>query len=203
MSRAPLTVLLRRFAETLAVVLVLAAPRLLWAAAEGEGHAGHGEGHGIPWLTLFFATVNLSIFLLILARFLGPTIRHWVADRRDRVIAELDAAARARAEAERLQAEWQARIDNLSREIDEIHRRARSQAEHERDQILNAARETAERIASDAERAAANEVRRAQESLRDEVAREAVTAAERLIRERLTPADHDRFVREFADEVKT
>ena len=74
-------------------------------------------------------------------------------------------------------------------------------AQRERERILAAAQKTAEAIRNDARRTAAQEVRRSEAELRDAVARAAVIAATQLVRDRLSPADHERFVSEFLREV--
>jgi F0F1-type ATP synthase membrane subunit b/b' len=81
-------------------------------------------------------------------------------------------------------------------------RQARQDIEGERDQILAAARRTAEAIQRDAERTAESELRQARDRLRAEVAQHALHLAERLAPERLTAADQGRFVDEFIDQVR-
>lgn len=49
---------------------------------------------------------------------------------------------------------------------------------------------------------AESEIRSAQEALRAEVAKQALAIAERLAPQRLTPADQQRFVREFVEQVE-
>jgi F0F1-type ATP synthase membrane subunit b/b' len=81
-------------------------------------------------------------------------------------------------------------------------KQARADIAAERDQILAAARKAGETIRRDAQRTADNELRSAQEALRDEVARQALAIAERLAAQRLTPADQQRFVSEFVAQVE-
>jgi len=169
---------------------------LVAAGATGGGHGGH-EAHGIPWPTLFFSTVNLLIFLFVLKRVAWPGIVRWVADRRQRVVDELEKAADATRKAEALRKEWETRLSTLSSEIEEMRRQAREEIARERDAILAAAKTAAERIRSDAERAAAQEVRQAQETLRHEAARQALAIARELAGQRLTVADQSRFVSDF------
>ena len=173
-------------------------PLAAWASEHEEGH----EAGGIPWGTLLFNLVNFSIFCWILARFALPAARNWVRARHDRIVGELEAAAKARADAEQLKAEWDARLKALDQEIAKIRADAAADAARERERILAAAVKTAEAIRTDARRAADQEVRRAQAELRDRVAREAVALATQLIRDRLTPTDQDRFVSEFLSQVQ-
>lgn len=173
-------------------------PRLAMAA---QGHDAHGE-HGIPWSTLLFSTINLLIFVAILKRFAWPAIRSWTQDRTQEVVATLEQAARARAEAEQLKAEWQARMANLSRELEEMRGQARQEMAREREQILDAAEKAAAAIRADAQRATTQDVRDAQTRLRHEVARQALAMAREMVPKEVKENDQERFVTEFLDKVE-
>jgi len=166
-------------------------------ASEETPHEGGGPG-----MMLFFSTINLLIFLYILARFVMPAVRTWVRDRRARVVHALEAAAAAKAEAEKLRAEWDARLAEMARTAETVRAQARRDAERERERILEAARKAAETIRRDAERAAAYEVRRTQAQLRAELVRQAVQVAEETTRQQWSPADQQRAVGEFLKQVQ-
>jgi F-type H+-transporting ATPase subunit b len=163
---------------------------------------GHHAAKGIPWGTLAFSTINLLIFLWVLGRYVMPAVRNWVRDRRGRVIADLEAAAAAKAEALQLKAACEARLARLEETVAEIHAQARQDAERERERILAAARKTAETIRRDAERAAAHEVRRMHEALRAELVRQALQTAEAQTRRQWTADDQQRSVTDFLRQVR-
>ena len=167
--------------------------------ASEEAHQHHDNG--IPVATLLFSTINLIIFIAILARYVFPAVRDWVRDRRTRVVSALHDAAKAKAEAERLRAEWEARIAGIEQTIAELHAQARLDAQRERDRILAAALQAAEGIRKDAERAAAYEARRAQEQLRAELVRAARRLAEAATRAQWSATDQQRSVAEFLEQV--
>lgn len=187
--------MIRRAAVLLAAILVPAATAL---AAGG----GHHDDHEIPWATLFFSAINFSLFLLLLYRAVLPALKNWAIDRRDRIAAELQEAARARADAEALKAEWERRMERMEHELAEIRDQALADAQRERERILEAAQTTAAAIAADAEKAAAAEMRKAVAELRAAVAREAAGIAHDALRAKLTDADQKRFVDDFLAEVR-
>jgi F-type H+-transporting ATPase subunit b len=187
----------RRAISTAASTGILLA-QVAWAAEEEGAH--HGGGFEVG--PLLFSTINLLIFLWVLARFVLPPVRNWVAERRNRVVRELEEAAAAKAEAVKLRAEWEQRLAEFSKTVEEMRAHARRDAELERDRILEAARKTAETIRRDAERAAAYEVRRTQEQLRAELVRQAVRLAEETTRAQWSAADQQRFVAEFLKQVQ-
>jgi F-type H+-transporting ATPase subunit b len=183
----------------LSSALLLLAALPAWAAE--EGHGAHGEHHGIPWSTLFFTAVNFGLFVLLIWRAVLPALRTWALDRRNRIVDELQKAANARAEAEELKNEWRRRMERLDQELAEIRNQALADAQRERERILQLAGETAKAIAADAEKAVGQEVQRAREELRGEVARQALALAGEIVRQRLDQDDQKRFIDEFLREV--
>jgi F-type H+-transporting ATPase subunit b len=178
--------------------LALAIPAQIALASE----AAHGHETGVPWSSLLFSTINLGIFLWVLARFVMPAVRGWVHDRRAQVVKDLEEAAAAKAEAMRLKAEWVARLADLERTTAELRAQAQHDAELERERILAAARAAADTIRKDAERAAAYELRRTQQLLRAELVQQAVHLAEEATRAQWTAADQQRFIADFLKQVE-
>jgi len=192
---------------------VLAIAFALLPAVALADEVGEHAPHGVPWAKLLFSTINLAIFLVIFVKYLAPfvvqlfegraiPVREWQATRRHRIATALAEADRAKRDAEALRAEWQRRLDHVGTELEAILKQARADIAVERDQILAAARRTAEAIQRDAERTADSEIRSAQEALRAEVARQALAIAEQLAPQRITAADQRRFVSEFVQEVQ-
>jgi F-type H+-transporting ATPase subunit b len=171
------------------------------AAAEEAAH-GHGHEAASPVWPLLFSAINLAIFLWVLARYVLPPVREWVHHRRSHVVQALEEAAAAKAEALRLRQEWERRLAEFSRAVEEMQAQARQDAERERARILEAAHKTAEAIRRDAELAAAYELRRTQELVRADLVRQAVRLAEEAARTQLTADDHQRFVAEFLKQVE-
>jgi F-type H+-transporting ATPase subunit b len=162
----------------------------------------HGHEAGSPLVPLFFSTINLLIFLWVLARYVVPPIRAWVRSRRTHIVQALETAAAAKAEALRLRTEWEERLAQFNQSLEAMRTQARRDAEHERDQILAAARKAADAIRKDAELAAVYEMRRTQELLRADLVRQAVRSAEDAARTQLTEDDQQRFVTEFLKQVR-
>ncbi len=179
-------------------IAAFAAAQRALASEEAQGHAAHG----VPWGTLLFSAINLSIFVWLLARFVMPAVRSWVSERRDHVINDLREAAAAKDEAARLKAEWEARLATLERTTAELRAQAQRDAAQERERILAAARAAADAIRKDAERAAAYELRRMQQQLRAELVRQAVRLAEESTRAHWTTADQQRFIADFLEQVR-
>jgi F-type H+-transporting ATPase subunit b len=182
----------------LALLAVLAPVAAM--AEKVEEHATH---HGIPWAKLVFSSINFAIFIYLLRFLFWGAAKAWVAERRQLVADALAKAERARQEAEALRQEMERRMEHLAAELEQMLAQARADIAVERDQILAAAKLAAEAIHRDAKRTAENEIRVARETLRAEVAHQALALAERLAPQRLTADDQARFVSEFVQQVES
>jgi len=193
--------------RSFAAFVLLLVPAVVLAASGGDHH---GE-HGIPWGTLIFSTINLAIFLVVLPRLLPlflktmglPASRDDLQNRRAGIQTALQQAAKAKQESEQLKQEWERRLANLGTEIETLRKQARDEIAAEREQILAAAQRLADTIRKDAQKAAEQEVRNAEEKLREEVASQALAVARRLAPQRLTAADQERFVGDFIQQVRS
>lgn len=183
------------------LIPALVALLLPLAAAAQEIEEGHHHP-GVPWLKLTFTAINFAIFVYIMRRMAWPMLRDWAAERRGAVEQALALADQARREAEAMRAEWQRRMEHLAGELESMLQQARADIAVERDQILAAARDTAASIQREAQRTAENEIRSARDALRSEVAQQALSLAERMAEQRVTPSDQQRFVDEFVSEVE-
>ena len=174
-------------------------------AAEEAHHESGAEHHpaGIPWGTLGLTTVNFLLFCYVIARFVMPAVRGWLRERHQRIVGDLEAAAKAKAEALRLRDDWQRRIDQLGETAAKMRTQARLDAERERDRILAAAHKSAETIRKDAERTAAYQIRRTEEQLRAELAKAALQQVEEQVRSKWTAEDQTRFVADFLAQVQS
>jgi len=174
-------------------------------AAEEAHHEGGAAHHpaGIPWGTLGLTLVNFLLFSYVIARYVMPAVRGWLRERHHRIVADLEAAAKAKAEALRLRDEWKRRLEQLGETVEEMRTQARLDAERERDRILAAAHKSAEAIRKDAERTAAYQIRRSEEQLRAELAKAALQQVEEQVRSKWTSEDQMRFVADFLAQVQS
>jgi F0F1-type ATP synthase membrane subunit b/b' len=180
------------------VLLTAALPGAVAVAA--EEHTAHATP-SLGSLALPFA--NFAIFVGLFWYFAWPLIVDALAARRklaEKEILDADqtsrAAAATLADIEALRAGLHETGARLSREL-------RTDAEHERQRLLETARESAERIRKDAELLGTQEGERAARRIREEVATKVVSLVVAKLREQLTPGDEERFVREFVGAVES
>jgi F-type H+-transporting ATPase subunit b len=185
---------LARFAAVAALAAIAPAGG---AAAAVLASAGGGEGIKEIVLEL----LNLLLLGGALVYFGRKSIQAYFAERRRGIEGEVAAAAELLAQAERRYAEWQRKLLDLDRELEEIRTTARDRAREERARILAEAEAAAQRMRRDAGLAIEQELRRARTRLRDESADLAIELAQRMLVENVSEADQMRLLDEFIERI--
>lgn len=183
-----------------ALFTAIAAALLLGVAGPAAAAAGGGDN---PLQELIFSIVNLAILLGVIVYFARKPIIAFFADRREQISSDLDEAAEVLEKAEGRFAEWQRKLIELDREMEQIRSDGRDRAQAEYEGIIADARAVAERIKRDAEAAVDQELRRARNELRDEAALLATELAEKLMREQIGDPDRERLLDEFITRIES
>lgn len=188
--------LIMRVVGAVALVLVLAS----LAAASGGGGEHHVDS-GVLVKDFIYRCVNFALMAGLLGYLLSKPIRNGLAGRREGIEKAMQEAQAARAEAEAKFAEYDSKLTKAAAEIEEMSAAIRRESELERDRILVNARDMAEKIKQEAERAADNEVARARAELRSEASRLAIALAEELLSKNISGDDQQRLVNEYMTKV--
>lgn len=153
-----------------------------------------------PW-EAFWAVFNFVALFLILRLVFYRPLTALLDQRREQIRSSVDAARREHEEAERHARELRAQLAEAQQKAQEIIEQARQLAEREREQRLRAAQEEAEQLLERARATIAQEREAALRALRAEVADLTVLATERVLRRALDERDQRRLVEEAVDEV--
>lgn len=146
--------------------------------------------------------VNFGIILVLLGWKAGPVAREMAAKRSDEIKTALDEAARLRQQAKDKLAEYSTKLKAAESEMDQMITAMRADAESERKRIIAAAEAQAAALKKDAELRIAAEIDRARHQLQREVTLAAADVAERVLREKTTPADQSKLVDAFLADVQ-
>ena len=149
-----------------------------------------------------WAIPNFLILITILVYFAKDMLIGNMNTRREELAKVLRETEKARREAEALKAEYEAKLQDLGNELERLKAEMRAQGEDEKARILKAAEVQAQRIKTDADFTAKQEILVAQYRLKEEAARLAVQVAEQVIREVITDKDRDRLMTEYLGTVK-
>ena len=183
--------------KILAVVVVIAG---ILAVASPALAAGGGSGPSAS--ELIWQAVNLVLLLGVLFAVARKPITAYFAERREQIQNDIKSADKLLAESKKQFSEWQGKLVELEAEVQTIRDETRQRAQDERDQIVAAAHDSAERIRADAVAAVDQELRRAQVELREEAANLAVDLAASIITEQVDDRDRDRLLDEFITRVE-
>jgi F-type H+-transporting ATPase subunit b len=145
---------------------------------------------------MIWALLAFGITLWLLNKLAFPRIAEALDRRRKAIEDSIEAANRAKQEADELLEEYRARLREAREQADDIVVRARKAAETK----AEAAKQREEMLAA-ARRDIEHETRRALDDLRREVADLTVTATEKITRKSLTSEDHRRLIEEALSEV--
>ncbi len=175
----------------------------LLAATEGaEGEEEGGSFLVSPDVGLMLWT--LLVFLIALAilyKYAFPRIGE-ALDKRQRAIEDsIDTAARTKAEADELLAEYRERLKEARVQAEDIVTRARKAGDQAEREALEAGRAKREELLEQARRDIQAETSRAIGEIRAEVADLTVLATEKVTRKTLTPEDQRRLVEEALGEL--
>jgi F-type H+-transporting ATPase subunit b len=170
-------------------------------ALASEAAAEHGAHHGPNWAYLFYHAFGLALLLGIIAYYARTPLSNFLKDRSDEIRRRIEAAESALADARAESRELSARVARLAAENEDLVRQAAEQAEVERANALERARQAAERIREESKLAADQEIARARRELRDEAAALATRLAGEMLSQAITSDDDKRLVGEFDDRV--
>jgi F-type H+-transporting ATPase subunit b len=162
--------------------------------------AGGGEGPGAK--ELMWQAVNLILLLGVLVAVGRKPMGAYFAERRAQIQGDIKNADQLLADSKKQFSEWQGKIVELEREMETIREETRQRAQDERQQIVAAAHDSADRIKADAVAAIDQELRRAHVELREEAANLAVDLAAKMIAEQVDDRDRDRLLDEFITRVE-
>lgn len=163
------------------------------------------EAHGVTPTqikNLIWWTVNFLVLVIILYKLLKKPVVNFFRSRQEAIKREYEELLLRKKEAEARYLELQEKIKNLKAEAEAIYQNYVEQGLREKERILEEAKRQAERIKEQAQLYIAQEVEKAKDALRKELAEEAVKLAEEILRKRITPEHQRALFREFVENIK-
>lgn len=147
--------------------------------------------------------VLISVFFLflILSYNLFNPVRKMLEDRKNKIKGELDDAAENQKEADRLRAEYEAKMAEADKEAENILQEARKKAQLNEERILKEAKEEASRIRKRALEEARLEQNRVQDDIKKEMVSVAAAMASKVISSRIDTTVQDELVDETLKEM--
>ena len=182
----------KRAAAVAGGLLLAATPALASAAEEGGGIAA--LGFSLP--SLVTNLINFTILLVVLRLFLYKPVLRLLDERKARIQEGLERAEQAAASASASEAEARQAIEAAQQQARQLVAQAQEGAAQLRVELEDRARADAEQIVTRAREEVQVERDQAIELLRREFADLTITAAERVTRQSLDRAAHQRLIDE-------
>lgn len=149
-------------------------------------------------LTQLFFFIVLLVLLRIFAW--GP-IMGIMQKREDHIASEIETAEKNRAEAERSSREAAEELKKTRQEAQSIIEDAKRAGQDQEQQIIETAREAAERIKVSAQQDIEREKEKAIAALQDQVASLSVQIASKVIEKEITAADQNKLINDYIKEL--
>jgi len=137
----------------------------------------------------------------LLAYFVTKPIRKGLKGRTEEIEKTLADAESAKAAAEAKHKEYSDKLAKATEEIAGITEAIRREGELERDKIIAAAKDMADKIEREADNKAAGVVAKARIELREEASRLAVELAEDMLKKQVSADDQKRLVEEYMQKM--
>lgn len=137
---------------------------------------------GIDWKLIVAQTINFAVVVVVLGYFVFVPVMRLLKERSEKIAQGLADAEAARTERESAAGERATLLLEAQHEAEKIVARAQDEGKHERNSIVKSAQDRAAQIVKDADLAAEEAQRRALKDAEAEVARAAVLAAEKILR---------------------
>jgi F-type H+-transporting ATPase subunit b len=174
------------------------------APAEAGGAAEHAlTPFSINPGLIIWTLVIFGILMFVLAKTAWPAILKQIEEREHRIKADLDAAARANAEAAALLADYQSQVAAAKEEAAEIVTQARAAGEKVREEIVAKGRAEQEQLLERARHEIRLEKDRAVDELRREAVELSLAAAGKVIEKNLDTEADRKLVRDFLAAMPT
>jgi F-type H+-transporting ATPase subunit b len=183
--------------------LVVAGLTVAVAAYAGE-HGGEGQHELLSHAKLVdfgWRVMNFSALLFIVIKYLVPPLAKILSDRRTAIASQFEDLHDRRSEVEKTYKEYETKLGNIDQEVESILKTAKAQAEAEKERIIGDAQRAAEDIKRKAEVSVQNELSKAQNQLREEVAEQAAAMASEIIKKDFTEADQTKMVEDYLVQV--
>lgn len=142
------------------------------------------EVFGINWKLLLVQAINFGVLLVILWKFLYTPVLKLIDERREKIAEGVKTAEEAARKLSESETRGKDIVASASRDAEKIVATARERAEEKGTELLRAAETRAEAVLKDAEARAEEAKRQALKQSEREIARAAMLAAEKILREK-------------------
>ena len=167
-----------------------------------QASTGGGEPEeGRNWVGFGWRAFNFVVLAGLLYWLMADKVKKFFKGRQKDVQTTLEGLAVAKKEAENKFAEYNARLDKATDELEAMAAMIGRQGLAEKERIVADAERAAEKMKDDARKRRDQEMKTARHDLREEAVRLSVQMAQEILRDNITAADHGAMVGDYIDKV--
>ena len=151
--------------------------------------------------TLIAQVINFLFLVFVLAKFAYKPLAKMMEERKNKIASDLEAAEKARTDAEAIQKECAEKLAAARQEAAAIIEEATKDAQAIRDKAVADTRAEQDKIVADAKAAIANDKKAAMDDVRAQVVDLAMAAAGKIIGQKLGTDEDKKLAGEIVDSV--
>lgn len=151
---------------------------------------------------IYISLLNFALFVGLLTYLLRKPLREFLASRHERIKLDIENASMARAEAEERFKAICIKLSHIESEIDSMMKEFRQEGEREKAVIIDQAKKFALKLKDETSRMINQEMRKAEESLQTRTVNIAISLAEKMLRDNMTPEDQARMSRAYIERLE-
>ena len=154
---------------------------------------------GVNFWTALVTLINFLVLFFVAKHFLSGPVMKLIQDRQDEIDGMYADAGSAKQNAEALQSEYQAKLNDAQATSERIVKEAVSRGQAREEEIIRQANAEASAIMEKANADIAMEKKKALNDAKDEISEIAMAIAGKVVGRQLTVADQSKLVDEFID----
>ncbi len=151
--------------------------------------------------TLIAQILNFLILVFVLAKFAYKPVVRIMDERKNKIAGDLEAAEKAKDEAEAVKAEYAAKLANARQEAQVIIDNARKTAQAAHDKIVAETKAEQDQIIATAKEAIALEKKKAMDDIRVQVISLSMIAAGKIVEQKLGSEEDKKLAGEIVDSI--
>lgn len=151
---------------------------------------------------ILISLLNLLLLFLILKRFLYAPVKSVVKDRQEMLKRQFDEAKNAVSKAKINEEYWNGKIKNAQEEINSMIKNAMDNANQSSEEIISDAKKRARDIVTQAEINAKIERKKAEDSIKKEIADASTILAEKIISREINEDEQKNLIDNFIKEME-
>ena len=150
---------------------------------------------------ILISLANLLILLFILKKFLYAPVKGVLAQRQADIDRDYDEAARAKQDALDDKEHWQSKMLQADDKAQEIISTATANAQNRSEKIVSDAKSKAEGILRQAELDASLEIKKAEDTIKNQIAEVSASIAQKMLEREINASDHTDLIDSFISDI--